>query len=185
MIAVKSVEVRDNFKSFYDRVFQGETIIVSRKKNENIVMLSEKEYNALQKAKHNEEYLAMIDKSLSEAKTGNIIIKSIDELEKMEEWQIPYLHLLHGFNTRIGRGKIKKIVAKINSLIRDIHRNGLSEGIGKPEPLKYRKAWSRRIDHEHRLVYNMDTNGNIVIIACKGHYEEWKGLSEMMVLFYV
>lgn len=66
----------------------------------------------------------------------------------------------------------KKIVAKINSLIRDIHRNGLSEGIGKPEPLKYRKAWSRRIDHEHRLVYNMDTNGNIVIIACKGHYEE-------------
>lgn len=85
MIAVKSVEVRDNFKSFCDRVFQGETIIVSRKKNENIVMLSEKEYNALQKAKHNEEYLAMIDKSLSEAKTGNVIIKSMDELEKMEE----------------------------------------------------------------------------------------------------
>lgn len=85
MIAVKSVEVRDNFKSFCDRVFQGETIIVSRKKNENIVMLSEKEYNALQKAKRNEEYLAMIDKSLSEAKTGNIIMKSMDELEKMEQ----------------------------------------------------------------------------------------------------
>ena len=77
--------MRDNFKSFCDRVFQGETIIVSRKKNENIVMLSEKEYNALQKAKRNEEYLAMIDKSLSEAKTGNIIMKSMDELEKMEQ----------------------------------------------------------------------------------------------------
>ena len=73
MIAVKSVEVRDNFKSFCDRVFQGETIIVSRKKNENVVMMSEKEYNALQKAKRNEEYLAMIDKSLAEVETGNII----------------------------------------------------------------------------------------------------------------
>ena len=74
MIAVKSVEVRDNFKNFCDRVFQGETIIVSRKKNENVVMMSEKEYNALQKAKRNEEYLAMIDKSLAEVETGNIIL---------------------------------------------------------------------------------------------------------------
>ena len=66
----------------------------------------------------------------------------------------------------------KKIVSKINELIKDIHRNGLSEGMGKPEPLKHRKAWSRRINHEHRLIYNMDTNSNLVILACKGHYEE-------------
>lgn len=85
MIAVKSIEVRDNFKSFCDRVFHGETIIISRKKNENVVMLSEKEYNSLQKAKRNEEYLAMIDKSMAEAEAGNIIMKSIDELEKMEQ----------------------------------------------------------------------------------------------------
>ena len=81
MIAVKSVEVRDNFKSFCDRVFQGETIIVSRKKNENVVMMSEKEYNALQKAKRNEEYLAMIDKSLAEAETGNIILACKEQYE--------------------------------------------------------------------------------------------------------
>ena len=53
----------------------------------------------------------------------------------------------------------KKTVKKINALIKDIERNGLSEGIGKPEPLKYRKAWSRRIDLEHRLIYNQDENG--------------------------
>lgn len=66
----------------------------------------------------------------------------------------------------------KKTVKKINALIKDIERNGLSEGIGKPEPLKYRKAWSRRIDLEHHLIYNQDENGNLLIISCKGHYED-------------
>lgn len=36
-------------------------------KNENVVMVSEKEYNALQKAKRNVEYLAMLDQSIAEA----------------------------------------------------------------------------------------------------------------------
>lgn len=66
----------------------------------------------------------------------------------------------------------KKTLKKINNLIKDIERNGLSAGLGKPEPLKYRKAWSRRIDHENRLVYNFDENHNLLIISCKGHYIE-------------
>ena len=66
----------------------------------------------------------------------------------------------------------KKTLKKINALIKDIERNGLSEGIGKPEPLKYRKAWSRRIDHENRLVYIFDAQQNLLIISCKGHYED-------------
>ncbi len=71
-----------------------------------------------------------------------------------------------------GRYLIKKTLKKINALIKDIERNGLSDGIGKPEPLKYRKAWSRRIDRENRLVYNIDSNRNLLIISCKGHYED-------------
>lgn len=66
----------------------------------------------------------------------------------------------------------KKTLKKINELIKDIERNGLSKGTGKPEPLKYRKAWSRQIDQENRLVYNIDSNGFLWIISCKGHYED-------------
>lgn len=66
----------------------------------------------------------------------------------------------------------RKTLKKINALVKDIERNGLSEGIGKPEPLKYRKAWRRRIDRENRLVYNIDSNHNLLIISCKGHYED-------------
>ena len=40
MLAVKSMDVRENFKSLCDKVFRGETLIVSRPKNENIVMVA-------------------------------------------------------------------------------------------------------------------------------------------------
>jgi toxin YoeB len=64
-----------------------------------------------------------------------------------------------------------KIAKRIFELIKDIHRNGFMKGIGKPESLKHRKACSRRIDAENRLVYTGDANQNLVIISCKGHYE--------------
>lgn len=66
----------------------------------------------------------------------------------------------------------KRTLKKINELIKDIERNGPLQGIGKPERLKYRNAFSRRIDHTNRLVYVLDENGNLVILSCRGHYEE-------------
>lgn len=84
MLAVKSMDVRDNFKNLCDKVFKGETLIISRPKNENVVMLSEHEYNEIMKAKRNADYLAMIDKSMAEAKAGGFITKTIAELEEYE-----------------------------------------------------------------------------------------------------
>ena len=47
MLAVKSMDVRENFKALCDKVFHGETLVVSRPKNENIVMMSENKYNEI------------------------------------------------------------------------------------------------------------------------------------------
>lgn len=66
----------------------------------------------------------------------------------------------------------RKTLKKINNLLEDIQRNGVMQGIGKPEPLKYRSGYSRRIDDVNRLVYDIDDLQNIRIIACKGHYIE-------------
>ena len=66
----------------------------------------------------------------------------------------------------------KKTLKRINDLIKDIQRNGFMNGIGKPEPLKYRKAYSRRIDDSNRLIYIGDENQDLEIISCKGHYED-------------
>ena len=84
MLVVRSMDVRDNFKSLCDKVFNGETLIISRPKNENVVMLSEYEYNEIMKAKRNADYLAMLDKSMAEAEAGGFIPKTIEELEAYE-----------------------------------------------------------------------------------------------------
>ena len=64
----------------------------------------------------------------------------------------------------------KRTLKRINELIKDIERNGVLNGIGKPEALKYRKGFSRRIDETNRLVYAIDENGALWIISCRGHY---------------
>ena len=66
----------------------------------------------------------------------------------------------------------KKMLKKINDLIKDIQRTPF-EGRGKPEPLKYELSgyWSRRIDREHRLVYQV-SGSEILVYSCKYHYDK-------------
>ena len=66
----------------------------------------------------------------------------------------------------------KKMLKKINELLKDIQRTPF-EGKGKPEPLKYDLAgfWSRRIDREHRLVYQVSKN-EILVYSCRYHYDK-------------
>jgi len=64
----------------------------------------------------------------------------------------------------------KKNLKRINTLIKEIKRSPFG-GIGKPEPLKHqlKGCWSRRIDNEHRLVYEV-TQDAIMIVSCRFHY---------------
>ncbi len=65
----------------------------------------------------------------------------------------------------------KKTLKRINTLIKDIERNG-NTGIGKPEPLKGNLSgfWSRRIDDFHRIVYRVSSD-ILEIASCRNHYE--------------
>lgn len=68
----------------------------------------------------------------------------------------------------------RKTLQRINSIVKDIERNGISTGIGKPEALKgdLQGYWSRRIDEKNRLVYRQTSDGSLCIIACRGHYND-------------
>ena len=66
----------------------------------------------------------------------------------------------------------RKTLKKINELLEDIRRNGAMKSIGKPERLRYRPGYSRRIDEKNRLVYDIDELQNIKIISCRGHYDD-------------
>jgi toxin YoeB len=66
----------------------------------------------------------------------------------------------------------KNIQKKIQSLLSEIEKNPY-EGTGKPEVLKYDLSgyWSRRINREHRIVYKVLEEQNLIeIYSLKGHY---------------
>ncbi|MFE5699215.1 Txe/YoeB family addiction module toxin [Rhodococcus sp. ACS1] len=65
----------------------------------------------------------------------------------------------------------RKVLAKINALIKDIKRSPY-QGIGKPERLRHMEdnVWSRRITHEHRLVYVI-VDDTVVIQQARYHYD--------------
>jgi toxin YoeB len=66
--------------------------------------------------------------------------------------------------------KDRKQALKIIKLLKEVQRDPFRE-IGKPEPLKHDLAgcWSRRIDREHRIVYQV-LEDRIRILACRYHY---------------
>ena len=89
MIATKPVDLRARLKDYPDNAFNGEPVIVSRKNNKNVVILSEREYNELMKAKRNAEYLAKINESVENHKKGDTISFTLEELKEMEheDWK--------------------------------------------------------------------------------------------------
>ena len=65
----------------------------------------------------------------------------------------------------------KAVLHKLFTLLEELAEHPFT-GTGKPEPLKYDLAgmWSRRINKEHRLVYEVEGN-TVFILSAEGHYE--------------
>ena len=71
MLAVNYSTIRNNLKNYCDKATDSqETVIVTRKNEKNIVILSLERYNQLEKAARNAEYLAMIDRSMAQLEAG-------------------------------------------------------------------------------------------------------------------
>jgi len=64
----------------------------------------------------------------------------------------------------------KQKLKKIEGFISEVKRTPYT-GTGKPEQLKYDRShqWSRKIDEEHRFVYEIEDD-ILKIHQCKGHY---------------
>lgn len=86
MIAINFTTARSRFKDFCDKVTdEAETVIVTRKAEKNVVIISAERYNELEKAERNAIFLGKIERGLSQVRAGHGIVKTIEELEDMEE----------------------------------------------------------------------------------------------------
>lgn len=72
MLAVNFSTIRNNLKGYCDQATDNdETVIVTRKNEKNVVLLSLDKYNQMMKAARNAEYLAMIDRGIEQISSGN------------------------------------------------------------------------------------------------------------------
>lgn len=86
MLAVNYSTIRENLKSYCDKVTDHhETVIVTRKGEKNVVIISLEEWNALQKAARNAEYQGKLERSLKDLQSGRVVVKTMDELEELED----------------------------------------------------------------------------------------------------
>jgi toxin YoeB len=68
----------------------------------------------------------------------------------------------------------RQLYSKCFDLIRSLAKDPYT-GIGKPERLKYfdENAWSRRVSHEHRLVYLVyHKEQEIDLVSFRYHYKK-------------
>lgn len=86
MIAINFTTARNRLKDFCDKVTdENETVIVTRKSERNVVIISTQRYNELEKAERNVIYMAKLERGLSQVESGNGITKTIEELEELAE----------------------------------------------------------------------------------------------------
>ena len=85
MLAVNYSTIRENLKAYCDKVTdEKETVIVTRKNEKNVVIISLNEWNALSKAAKNAEYLNMLDRSFDQLRSGKGVEHNLIEDECSE-----------------------------------------------------------------------------------------------------
>ena len=84
MLAANYTTLRNNLKEYCDRVYdENEILIITRKAERNVVMMSMEQYSRIEKYMRNLQYLAMLRESEQQLQEGKVIIKTMDELEAM------------------------------------------------------------------------------------------------------
>lgn len=88
MLAVNYTALRDNMKSYMDKVTDDyETMIVTRKNNKNVVMISEESYNNLMENIHvmgNKANYDWLMESKAQLEGGNVSIHNLVEVDENE-----------------------------------------------------------------------------------------------------
>lgn len=86
MLAVNYSTFRSKLKDYCDKATdENETVIVTRKDEKNVVIMSLDKYNEIMRTARNTEYLDMIDRSMEQVRQGKVVVKSMAELEALAD----------------------------------------------------------------------------------------------------
>lgn len=86
MLAVNYSTIRSKLKNYCDKATdENETVIITRKNEKNVVLISLEQYNEFIKNMKNIEYLSKLDKAFKQVEQGKTVTKTIEELEAMSQ----------------------------------------------------------------------------------------------------
>lgn len=85
MTATITTELKANLKFYIDKAVNGDSVIITRPKKKNAVLIGEDEYNELLRTKENADYLYKMNTSIQQAKEGKVVVKSMEELERLAD----------------------------------------------------------------------------------------------------
>ena len=78
MTATITTELKANLKFYIDKAVNGDSVIITRPKKKNAVLIGEDEYNELLRIKQNADYLYKMNTSIQQAKEGRVVVKSME-----------------------------------------------------------------------------------------------------------
>lgn len=82
MLSVNYSTIRNNLKAYCDQATDNhETVIVTRKDEKNIVIMSLEQYNEIMRAARNADYLAKLDRSMDQLSRGEGRAHELIEVE--------------------------------------------------------------------------------------------------------
>ena len=86
MLAVNYSTIRNKLKDYCDKATdENETVIITRKDEKNVVLISLEQYNEFVRNMKNTEYLNKIDRALKQLEEGKVVSKTTEELEAMTD----------------------------------------------------------------------------------------------------
>ena len=85
MLAVNYSTIRNHLKDYCDKATdENETVIVTRKDEKNVVLMSLEQYNQIMKAARNAEYLSKIDRAIDQLSAGKGQLHELIEVDEDE-----------------------------------------------------------------------------------------------------
>ena len=82
MLAVNYSTLRNSLKSYCDRATDNdEVVVVTRKDEKNVVLMSLDQYNEMNKQINNSQYLKLLQKAIEQIKNGDVVIKHLNNLD--------------------------------------------------------------------------------------------------------
>ena len=120
MVIAKQIEVRNNIKKYFDLAYEGDHIIVSRKENRNVVIISEREYSRLSQTYRVGAYanaFASGSQPLKEAAFNNSHTVKDDNISKLQAIS----ELGDNWNQNGASAFPPKLIDRVRGIIDELH----------------------------------------------------------------